>query len=423
MRYRLSKWKASVTMIKEERAAAVRLQALARKRAAKKEVERMKAQQARYEDIVRKCVFKINNALINKVFNSISGYATRSKAIKRMAGASLGNFKGYVLHKWRRTVDEIKEDKQWAATYIQKMYRGRIGKKKLKARRTYVHAAMQIQRWWRCVLAKKLVKKLKYQNMLQNQKVMQNLQKMFKRTLYLSFRQLRRNADNNIKVRKHLKEKMTQTKGAALAQWKDFTVMTIETKIYSATKIQCVWEGKKARRVLQNLKHRRNCARKIQRFWRNILFQRKLQWWHTQNYCATVIQRHWRGVLGRRRYKKTLVDYYFFAAHSSNYPVLVHCFQRGLGGIQDARGNSLLHIAAKTGSKRVVKLCLKNGLNINYMNLHGKTPLHYLASSSMANAKLMDYMIMHGATTDMPDYEGYTPLMEAARMGNLAVRI
>jgi hypothetical protein len=44
---------------------------------------------------------------------------------------------------------------------------------------------------------------------------------------------------------------------------------------------------------------------------------------------------------------------------------------------QDDGGNSLLHIAAQNGNKRMVNMCLRHGANINLQNGSGQTPLHF----------------------------------------------
>jgi ankyrin repeat protein len=43
----------------------------------------------------------------------------------------------------------------------------------------------------------------------------------------------------------------------------------------------------------------------------------------------------------------------------------------------DDNGNTLLHIAAQNGQKRIVKLCLRYGFSVNAQNHHGNTPLHF----------------------------------------------
>ena len=43
----------------------------------------------------------------------------------------------------------------------------------------------------------------------------------------------------------------------------------------------------------------------------------------------------------------------------------------------DERGNTLLHIAAQNGSRRIAKLCIRRGAVLNAQNLNGQTCLHF----------------------------------------------
>jgi hypothetical protein len=44
---------------------------------------------------------------------------------------------------------------------------------------------------------------------------------------------------------------------------------------------------------------------------------------------------------------------------------------------QNNQGCTLLHIAAQNGNKRIAKLALRKGANVNKQNYNGQTPLHY----------------------------------------------
>ena len=115
------------------------------------------------------------------------------------------------------------------------------------------------------------------------------------------------------------------------------------------------------------------------------------------------------------------MDNTFAAAHAMDYDAMIRSFNRGFGYVLDELGNNVLMIAARSGSKRIVKLAMRKGIDINEVNNFGKSALHQLSSSALGNVKLCDYMIMHGAQVNIADYDGYTPLMDASRQGNSEV--
>lgn len=73
---------------------------------------------------------------------------------------------------------------------------------------------------------------------------------------------------------------------------------------------------------------------------------------------------------------------------------------------QDDTGNSLIHIAAQNGNKRMIKLCLKRGADVNAQNLNGQTPLHF--AYSYGYNEVGEYMISKGADDTIRNKDGLT---------------
>mmetsp|Transcript_33218 Transcript_33218/g.55959 ORF Transcript_33218/g.55959 Transcript_33218/m.55959 type:complete len:99 (-) Transcript_33218:183-479(-) len=73
---------------------------------------------------------------------------------------------------------------------------------------------------------------------------------------------------------------------------------------------------------------------------------------------------------------------------------------------QDDAGNSLLHISAQNGLKRVAKLLLRRGASINKQNLAGQTVLHYCQSYGFA--ELFDYFMSKGADDNLKNADDLT---------------
>ncbi|KAG5189103.1 hypothetical protein JKP88DRAFT_243361 [Tribonema minus] len=67
---------------------------------------------------------------------------------------------------------------------------------------------------------------------------------------------------------------------------------------------------------------------------------------------------------------------------------------------------TLLHVAAQNGNKRIAKLCLRRGANINVQNFNGQTPLHYAFGYGFES--LGQYLISKGARDDVLNKDGLT---------------
>jgi hypothetical protein len=73
---------------------------------------------------------------------------------------------------------------------------------------------------------------------------------------------------------------------------------------------------------------------------------------------------------------------------------------------QDDAGNSLLHIAAQNGNKRMIKLCLRRGAPLNTQNLNGQTPLHFAFAYGYTDVG--EYLVGKGADDSIRNKDGLT---------------
>ncbi len=63
--------------------------------------------------------------------------------------------------------------------------------------------------------------------------------------------------------------------------------------------------------------------------------------------------------------------------------------------VRDDNGNTLLHTAAQNGNKKLIKLALRYGADMNLCNFRGNTALHYCYK--YGNAKTLGaYLIRKG---------------------------
>jgi hypothetical protein len=73
---------------------------------------------------------------------------------------------------------------------------------------------------------------------------------------------------------------------------------------------------------------------------------------------------------------------------------------------QDNAGNTLLHVAAQNGNKRMIKLCIRRGADLNIQNLNGQTALHFAYAYGYADVG--QYLIDKGANDSIVNKDGLT---------------
>ena len=73
---------------------------------------------------------------------------------------------------------------------------------------------------------------------------------------------------------------------------------------------------------------------------------------------------------------------------------------------QDEQGNTVLHIACQNGCKRLVKLCLRRGANMNIQNLNGQTALHF--AFGYKYPVIGEYLVSKGANDSILNKDNLT---------------
>ncbi|CAM9381727.1 unnamed protein product, partial [Choristocarpus tenellus] len=73
---------------------------------------------------------------------------------------------------------------------------------------------------------------------------------------------------------------------------------------------------------------------------------------------------------------------------------------------EDEHGITILHVAAQNGNKRIVKLCLRKGADINKRNHNGQTALHYAYGYGFES--LGEYLVSKGADDTITNADGLT---------------
>lgn len=93
--------------------------------------------------------------------------------------------------------------------------------------------------------------------------------------------------------------------------------------------------------------------------------------------------------------------------------------ESGILEAKDEFGNNMLHIACQNDHRRIAKLLLKNGINVNDQNKAGNTPLHYCFQYNFLH--LSDYLIAHGADETIANKKGLLPSEGTGLKGGMGV--
>ena len=106
--------------------------------------------------------------------------------------------------------------------------------------------------------------------------------------------------------------------------------------------------------------------------------------------------------------RKDIQDIFSFTRHG-RVDKVDSLLQRGVNvDTRDENGNTILAVACQNGSKRLVKVALRYGAQINACNFKGNTALHFCYRYGYADT-LGEYLIGKGADVEIRNGDGCTP--------------
>jgi hypothetical protein len=203
--------------------------------------------------------------------------------------------------------------------------------------------------------------------------------------------------------------------------------LQMEMQSTSALRIQAMTRGKNERkRYINGKKQRISSAEKMQSVYRGHLSRRLLTIYVV---AATRIQRFWKFVLVRRRWVSLRVDIRsvlraerLFRLDATTRRVtspkrgqVVELHEKPT----DRDGNDAMMLAARAGSRRIVRLCLGAGYSTSSVNGSDKqTALHLAASAGAGRAEIGKMLIQAGADITATDSLGRSVCHVAAASGD-----
>ena len=97
-------------------------------------------------------------------------------------------------------------------------------------------------------------------------------------------------------------------------------------------------------------------------------------------------------------------DIFSFARHG-HYKEIEKLFLEGINpDSKDKFGNTLLIISAQNNNKRILKICLRYGAQINMQNIMGNTALHF--AKEYGYDDIFEYLIKKGANPEIKNLRG-----------------
>lgn len=115
-------------------------------------------------------------------------------------------------------------------------------------------------------------------------------------------------------------------------------------------------------------------------------------------------------ILSLQQFKPFNHEYYdiFSLARHGRYNELENILLRGVDpDSRDMWGNTILIVGTQNGNKRIVKLALRYGGNINSFNHLGNTGLHFASQYKYYN--IYEYLIYKGANQEILNIKGLKP--------------
>lgn len=340
-------------------------------------------------DKARRLILKIKNRGVSKVFASWIALVDRSRQIKLNMLKWKCRAAICILQAWHQYCLHVREEREINVVQIQRVYRGRLGRH-YSARKSYEkRCATTIQRIYRGYMYRKRVSMMRKLNASQLQKVENLCKRLMNRNIYACFHGLQRYAVLQRQIRSLSLRCSMHLVGVVYVAWKQYYIFQaaerkalLDLQCQSCVKIQSMFRTFRMRKHFKQIFIDNHAAIVIQSIARMYLAKKYTAYCRLKIEKAFVTQRIYRGKLGRRLAHYRRVEVMLECVSSGNFIAMNQYFENEFAWNVDESGTSVFHVACEVGSKKMIKLCLRYGMEPTIYDYYGRTPLHTTALST-----------------------------------------
>ncbi|KAG7384679.1 hypothetical protein PHYPSEUDO_002372 [Phytophthora pseudosyringae] len=439
LKFKLMKWKLHVAQHKRMARAARTIQHFVRHRKEGTQLRKLMKLRAKRAKIATKYLSKVQSRMVNRLFNHWAAFTLEQQRLRDNFAAIIQKREGHWLHRWAAFVDTMKTRKLESAILIQRQYRGRVARHVFRLQRDRHRRALTIQRRYRGHRGRVIARKRKEIKSVQDRGVRDLLRRVRNREAGACFAMLVRFTSWELRIKKMTQARRVAAGRALLLAWGAFVAMrkdkrAARLRLHNGSALVIQRNVRRHRCQVDFKATRRNhrAAITIQRVCRGFLGRQAAKRRRWEMKAALQVQTVWRRHKAKKYAAAVRTEKILLATFKGDYTTVQRAIANGFWHVVDAEGNSILHLAAAAGHKRLVKLCLRNSFDINRVNAHSQSALHLLLANlppvtavydvSDVRARdqrvaLAEYMIEHGAWHEAPDEEGFTPLLMCASLG------
>ncbi|KAK1940637.1 Ankyrin-2 [Phytophthora citrophthora] len=439
LKVKFFKWKLFLAHSKRRTQAARRVQRFIRHRKDRIQLRKLLNLRTKRTKIGKKYLLKVQSRMVNRLFNHWAQFIVKQQTLRDNFAAIIQKREGHWFQNWVDFIQKTKTQKLESAILIQRQYRGRVARQVFRIQREHHRKALEIQRVYRGYRGRMTAKIRKEIKSIQEKGVESILHRVRTRETQLHFDMIVRYTYWELRIKEMAQARHLAVKTNSFQAWNRFVTIRKEKRAarlrlhnQSALIIQRNFRRHHCQVVFRETVKNHRAARNIQRVFRGFLGRQAAKRRRWEMDAAVRVQTVWRRHKAKKYVAALRTEKILLAAYKGDYTTVKRAITHGFWYVSDAEGNGILHIAAAAGHKRLVKLCLRNSLDVNMVNYHNQTALHLLLANlppatalyGVSDIKIRDdrvalaeYMIQHGAWHEAPDEEGFTPLLLCASLG------
>ncbi|KAF4322134.1 hypothetical protein G195_003269 [Phytophthora kernoviae 00238/432] len=439
VKFKLMKWKLHFALSKKMNCAARTIQNFIRQQKEQAKLRKLMNLRVKRTKMAKRYLLKVQSRTVNRLFNQWVAFTIQQQKLRENFAIIIQRREGDWFQRWVRYVEMWKSCKVESAVLIQRQYRGRVARQVFRLQRERHRNTITIQRAYRSYRGRVIAIKRREIKAFQDNGVEAIRRRISYREVGVCFHMLNRftHWERRIKEMAHTRRLGSQKN--VLVGWSTFVELRKKKRAArmrlhnsSALVIQRNFVRHRCQQLFKETLRSHRAALMIQRIFRGYLGRQAAMRYRWEIYSALRMQTVWRRHKAKKYVAAVRTEKIFLRTYKGDYTTVKRAIVNGFWYITDSEGNSILHIAAAAGYKRIVKLCLRNSFDINLVNKRSQTPLHLLlanlpppvASLDASDVKnrderiaLAEYMIEHGAWHEAPDEEGFTPLLLCASLG------